>query len=136
MTEEQRTGVFHITGPRERLSMGALLDACRQALNSEARCTWVAEAFLAQHGVRPWTDLPLWVPPHAKGLLAIDISKAWQAGLAFRPLADTIRDTFQWASQRTPEASVVTRLASGESTQAGLEPAREIVLLQDWHTHQ
>jgi 2'-hydroxyisoflavone reductase len=129
MTEEQRTGVFHMTGPHERLSMGALLDACQQALNSEARFTWVAEAFLAQHGVRPWTDLPLWVPPHAQGLLAIDISKARQAGLAFRPLADTIRDTFQRASQRTPEASDVTRLASGESTQAGLEHAREAVLL-------
>lgn len=135
MTETQRTGVFHITGPRERLSMGALLDACRQALHSEARFTWVAEAFLTQHGVRPWTDLPLWVSEHAQGLLAIDISKALQAGLACRPLADTIRDTFQWAAQQTPEASDVTRLASGERTQAGLEQAREAVLLQDWHTH-
>jgi 2'-hydroxyisoflavone reductase len=136
MTEEQRTGVFHMTGPHERLSMGMLLEVCRQALNREARFTWVAEAFLAQHGVRPWTDLPLWVPPHAKGLLAIDISKARQAGLAFRPLTDTILDTFQWAAQQAPEASVVTRLASGESTQAGLEQARETILLQDWHTHQ
>lgn len=136
MAEERATGIFHVTGPDERLSMGALLEACRQALHTEVRFTWVPEAFLFEHGVTPWTELPLWVPPHATGLLTIDISKAQRAGLTCRPLADTIRDTFSWAAQRAPETSAATRLASGESTQAGLAQARETALLQTWHTQQ
>jgi 2'-hydroxyisoflavone reductase len=134
MVEARATGVFHVTGPDTRLSMGEFLEACQRALQRAARFTWVTEAFLFEHGVRPWTELPLWVPPHASGVLAIDISKAQRAGLGFRPLATTIRDTFQWAAQREPEASATTRLASGESTQAGLAQARETALLQNWHT--
>lgn len=136
MAEECATGIFHVTGPDERLSMGELLEACRQTLNREVRFTWVPEAFLFEHGVTPWAELPLWVPPHATGLLAIDISKAQRAGLSLRPLVDTIRETFSWAAQRAPETSAVTRLASGERTQAGLAPARERALLHTWHTHQ
>src|SRR5262249_49368112 len=133
MAEAQATGVFHVTGPHARLSMGEFLEACRWTLQRDVRFTWVSEAFLFEHGVRPWTELPLWVPLHARGVLAIDISKAQRAGLGFRPLATTICDTFRWAAQRELEASAPTRLASGESTQAGLASARETALLQNWH---
>jgi 2'-hydroxyisoflavone reductase len=136
MAEARAAGVFHVTGPDVRLSMGEFLEACQQALQREVRVTWVPEAFLFAHGVRPWTELPLWVPPHASGVFAIDIRKAQRAGLAFRPLTDTIRETFQWAAQRKPAASTPTRLASGESTQAGLAQARETELLQYWHRQQ
>jgi 2'-hydroxyisoflavone reductase len=136
MAEARATGVFHVTGPDARLSMGEFLTACQQVLQRDVRFTWVPEAFLAAHGVRPWTELPLWVPPHASGVFALDISKAQRAGLGFRSLATTIRDTFQWAAQRGPEASAPMRLASGESTQAGLAQARETVLLHNWHRQQ
>jgi 2'-hydroxyisoflavone reductase len=116
--------------------MGEFLTACQQVLQRDARFTWVPEAFLVAHSVRPWTELPLWVPPHASGVFALDTSKAQRAGLGFRSLATTIRDTFQWAAQRGPEASAPTRLASGESTQAGLAQAREAVLLHNWHRQQ
>jgi 2'-hydroxyisoflavone reductase len=134
--EECTTGIFHVTGPDTRLSMEEFLAACQQALQRDVRFTWVPKAFLFTHGVHPWTELPLWVPSQASGVFAIDISKAKRAGLAFRPLADTIRETYQWAAQRKPEASAPTRLASGESTQAGLEQTRETVLLHNWHRQQ
>ena len=51
-----------MSGPNARLSMGEVLEECRQALNREVRFTWVPEAFLFEHGVSPWTELPLWVP--------------------------------------------------------------------------
>lgn len=135
MTETRATGVFHVAGPDARLSMGEFLEACRQTLKREARFTWLSEAFLLEHHVRPWTELPLWATPQASGLLAIDISKAQRAGLVFRPLADTIRETLQWAAQQK-SATTATRLASGESTQAGLSPGRETALLQHWHMQQ
>jgi 2'-hydroxyisoflavone reductase len=134
--EAGTTGAFNMTGPDTRLSMGAFLEVCRQTLNRAVCFTWIPEAFLLEHQVRPWTELPLWVPPQASGLLAIDISKAQRAGLAFRPLAETMRETLQWATQREPESSAPTRLASGESTQAGLAPGRETALLQHWHRQQ
>lgn len=136
MAEERATGVFNATGPDTRLSMGEFLEACRQVLNREVRFTWVPEVFLVEHGVTPWTELPLWVPPHAAGILAVDISKAQRAGLTFRPLADTICDAFQWTAQREPATSAATRLASGASMPAGLVQARERALLQHWHTQQ
>ena len=134
--EARATGVFQVTGPEARLSMGEFLEACQQALQRDVRLAWVPETLLFEHGVRPWTELPLWVPPHASGVFAIDISKAQRAGLGFRPLADTIREILQWAAQRGPEASAPTRLASGERTQAGLAPARETALFQTWHMTQ
>jgi len=69
-------------------------------------------------------------------LLAIDISKAQRASLTLRPLVDTMRETFSWAAQRAPETSAATRLASGESTQAGLAHAHARALLHTWHTQQ
>jgi 2'-hydroxyisoflavone reductase len=134
MAEARATGVFHVAGPDARLSLGEFLAACQRALQRDARFTWVTEAFLFEHGVRPWTELPLWVPPRASGIFAIDISKARRAGLGFRPLAATVRDTFRWAAARqAPEAGAPTPLASGESTRAGLTPAREATLLRTWH---
>lgn len=133
MAEARAAGVYHATGPDARLSMGEFLETCRRTLLTDARFTWVSEAFLSANGVRPWDELPLWVAPHAAGVFAIDISKARRAGLAFRPAADTIRETFQWAAQRAPEGNAPMRLASGASTEAGLPRERETALLQDWH---
>jgi hypothetical protein len=53
MAEAQATGVFHVTGPDTWLSMGEFLAACQQALQRDVRLTWVPEAFLFEHSVRP-----------------------------------------------------------------------------------
>ena len=126
MAEERAAGAFNVTGPNAPLSMGEFLAECRQALHREVRFTWVPEAFLFEHGVSPWTELPLWVPAHASGVFSIDVSKAQRTGLGFRPLAITIRDTFQWAVQRAPKASAPTRLASRETRRlAWHKPVRQ-----------
>lgn len=129
--EDETTGTFNVTGPGARLSMGELLETCREALNRQACLTWVAETFLTEHEVRPWTELPLWLPSQANAFLAIDNSKALRLGLAFRPLASTIADTFQWAAQQ--RSTGPSRLANGTTTETGLEPEREVFLLQHWN---
>ena len=50
----------------------------------------------------------------------VSVDRAIAAGLAFRPLADTIRDTLAWASARPP----------GHQGRAGLTPEREAELLR------
>jgi 2'-hydroxyisoflavone reductase len=125
MVEEHRTGVYNATGPAERLSMGQLLEATRQATGSDASFTWVDDAFLLRQGVGPWIEVPLWIPPsdeNSGGLLDVSIAKALAAGLEFRPVADIVRDTLAW--DRTRPADVERR--------AGLKPERERQLLQAW----
>ncbi len=130
MIEAGRTGTYNATGPATPLTLGHLLEECRRVSGSNARVVWVDEAFLLQAGVAPWTDLPLWIAvgqtPQMAGLLALRIDRALTAGLSFRPLATTIRDTLAWDA---------TRPADGER-RAGLPPAREEELLRAWHAHQ
>lgn len=99
LAEEGRTGRFNAAGPAEALTMGEFLDACRAELGSPARPRWVPDETLLAAGVKPWTELPLWVPetdPGHGGIMLCDNRWALAAGLTFRPLAGTIRATFEW----------------------------------------
>jgi 2'-hydroxyisoflavone reductase len=103
--------------------MGRFLAACQAVTGSDARLIWVEERFLLDAGVGPWVELPLWIPEgEMSGLLQIDCRKAWAAGLSFRPLAETIRDTLAWDATRP----------SGTERKAGMAPDREAALLATW----
>jgi 2'-hydroxyisoflavone reductase len=118
MAEARRTGTFNATGPAHPLTMEELLEAITETTRSEARLVWVDEHLLVDAGVEAWSDLPLWLAPGVNqdvaGFLAIDASKAVAAGLRFRPLSDTIRDTLEQAEP---------------TSEAGLDAAREEDLL-------
>jgi 2'-hydroxyisoflavone reductase len=106
MVEAQHTGIFNATGPRSPLPMGSLLETCQQVSASDAHFTWVDEQFLLEHGAQPWMELPLWIPQsdaENAGMSAVSIQRALNAGLTFRPLADTVRATLAWAATRSPE---------------------------------
>lgn len=63
----------------------------------------LTEEQLTAEGVRPWLDLPMWLPPTdpgMRGFFQVDASRAAAAGLRTRPLADTVRDTLDWARAR------------------------------------
>ena len=68
MAAERRTGTFNATGPDHKLEMGRLLEAC-EAVGGDAELIWVSEDFLEEHGVEPFTELPLWVPREDAALL-------------------------------------------------------------------
>jgi 2'-hydroxyisoflavone reductase len=116
--ERGEAGVFNATGPESPLTMEELLEAIREETSSDARLTWVEERSLVERGVEAWSDLPLWLAPatnpESAGFLALDVSKAVAAGLRFRPLGSTIRDTLEQAET---------------SPAAGLDAARERELL-------
>jgi 2'-hydroxyisoflavone reductase len=130
MAESRRAGVFNVSGPERPLTMGHLLDAIRKVTGSVARFTWVDEHFLLENGVAPWTELPLWLPEESGGMLSVSLARAVEAGLDFRPLEETIRDTLAWMR---PGWSTGT-LASGIPLRAGLSRERETTLLKDWRT--
>jgi len=76
-----------------------------------------------KQGVGEWMELPLWIAdPAFAGHARTDVSRALEAGLTFRPVEETIRDTAEWDAARDP----------GEPA-AGLAPEREAKLLDAWH---
>ncbi len=64
---------------------------------------WFSEEELATAGVGPWTHLPCWVPERGDfaGFLEVDTTHAAKTGLACRPIADTVADTWAWMQQET-----------------------------------
>ncbi|MEV1159649.1 NAD-dependent epimerase/dehydratase family protein [Micromonospora chokoriensis] len=87
--------------------------------------TWVDQDFLTSHDVREWSGeraLPLWVRlPESGGLMDRDARPALAAGLAVRPLSDTVRATASWMAAQ-PDAV----------RQGGLDPADEAAVLREW----
>jgi 2'-hydroxyisoflavone reductase len=124
MAESGAAGVYNATGPDYRLTIGDVFETSRAVAGSDARPVVVPEDFLLEQGVGPWMELPLWVPdrPEMAGFSAVSIDHALAAGLTFRPLADTVRDTLAWDRSLPPDAE----------RRAGLKPEREAELLRAW----
>ena len=82
----------------------------------------VDQPWLVEQGVQPWMgerSLPLWLDdPDWFGFNARDSAAARRAGLATRPLAETLADTLAW--ERTQDPDRVRR--------AGLTPTDERAL--------
>jgi 2'-hydroxyisoflavone reductase len=121
------TGVFNAVGPAKELGMGALLEACKKASNSSARLTWVSAAFLDEQKVTPWADMPCWVPPtgDSLGFSRMSAAKAIGAGLTFRDVGVTAKDTLAWWATLSKERQ--------EKLRAGIKPEREAEVLKVWH---
>lgn len=139
LAEARESGVFNATGPDYTLTMGALLEECRAVSGSDARFTWVDEKFLAEEKVEEWMELPLWIneeaSPQSRGFMFVNCAKAIAHGLTFRPLADTVRATLDWA-QSLSETTEPDTGEPSERSKAGMEPLREAQLLKDWHEAQ
>ncbi len=122
-------GTYHATGPGAPLDFAGFLEACRTAAGREARLVWVDEAFLLERGVAPWSDLPLWVPVRAQAFARISCRRAIAAGLRFRSLLDTLRDTLEWELAHPVETRPPRPGLRGPGP---LEESREADLLAEW----
>ena len=102
LIQDAASGVYNATGPDYELSIGKLLEVSKQVSNSNADFKWASVDVLNQNKVEAWSDMPTWVPDDEEGVgfSRIDVSKAIGAGLRFRPLEETVRDTLAWAQTR------------------------------------
>lgn len=105
LAEDRTGGVFNATGPAEPLTLGETL-----ARSGGGELVWVDDQTLLDAGVGPWMELPLWLPgeEHA-GILRADISRALAAGIAFRPLEETARDTLAWSREAGEQRPTLSR---------------------------
>src|SRR5512137_1890072 len=106
--------------------MRAMLEACQPASGRQAELTWVTGPFLEKENVEPWGDMPVWIPAGGpeSGMSQVSIARAVAAGLRFRPLPETARDTLSWWSGLPPERRARPR--------AGLSRERERQVLSAW----
>ncbi|HSB38477.1 MAG TPA: SDR family oxidoreductase [Gaiellaceae bacterium] len=118
LSERQAGGTYNATHPGR--SWGELLETCREVADSDATFRWVPDAFLVEHDVGEWMELPMWVQSSDEaGIHEADVSRALAAGLTFRPLEQTVRDTLDLA---------------GTTPEAGLTAEREVELLAAAHS--
>ncbi len=119
-------GTFDVPGPPGRDTRADLLAACQAATGSDATFTYVDSDWLDARGVAFWTELPLWIP-ESKGpsVFASQAAEARAAGLRWRPLHETVADTWAW------QQSVPGGWRPGSNT-PGLAAEREAELLAAW----
>lgn len=122
VAEQRLTGVFNASGPGEVATLGGLLETCRSVSNSAAEIVWADEEFLRENEVQPWSQLPLWIGngPEYDGFSRFDGSRAAATGLTFRPVAETVAATLEWAQIRPADYT----------WRAGLTAEREAELLE------
>ncbi|MEH7154847.1 NAD-dependent epimerase/dehydratase family protein [Neobacillus drentensis] len=130
MEEKLSAGTFNATGPDYPLTKKEFVDACIKVTGSNADVVWAEEQFLLDRKVAPWTEMPLWVPENSplssesvepwKGAFSINVDKAIQSGLSFRPIEDSITDIYEWEK---------TRHLTEDEWQAGMQADREKELL-------
>lgn len=95
--ERRIIGRFNACGPKQRLSWGETIEACRKCASQPSKVHWASLEELSSLK----TDVegfPIWAP-HAgdsKGFHTWSNARAVAAGLTFRPIEEIARDTLSW----------------------------------------
>lgn len=124
VVEEKRGETFNVAGPRERLTFAKFLDEAKKGVGPNAKLTWVDDyEFLKAQKLDfacPW-GLP---EGNDLGQMSIDNRKAVAAGLTFRPIAETVKDTLAWWNTLPTDRKEKNRFV--------LKPEREAEILAAW----
>lgn len=124
LVEDKRSGPFNVAGPRDPTTIRAFVEAAARALDAKVTFTQVDDyEFLAEHRIDAMIP---WVLPTGRdfGHTSISNARAKAAGLGFRPLATTVRDTLAW----WPTAPEARRNAP----RFALSPEQEATVLAEW----
>ncbi|HEX6053009.1 MAG TPA: NAD-dependent epimerase/dehydratase family protein [Gemmatimonadaceae bacterium] len=124
VVEDKRSGPFNVAGPRDAITIRAFVEEAARAL--DARVTFIQvddHAFLAEHKIDAMVP---WVLPVGNDLghTSISNARAKAAGLGFRPIATTVRDTLAWWPT-VPEAR-------RNAPRFALTPEQEATVLAAW----
>jgi len=96
LLEDGKTGSYNAVGPQTPMTSRQFYEQARTAINPDAKLIFVDDyAFLEQHKIEeaiPWGMLK----GNDDGMMSIRNDKARAAGLGFRPIATTARDTLAW----------------------------------------
>ncbi len=124
LAEDGAVGAFNACGPERRLSWGELMEHCSAAGKKGGLMTWVPAEFLSRHKE---VEFPIWAPHEGatRGFHTWSNARAVAAGLRFRSVGETVKDTLRW--YLTQE-----KLKDGRKELAGPSAAQEAALLSAW----
>jgi nucleoside-diphosphate-sugar epimerase len=125
--EDRTVGTYNALGPAAPITMRGCLDACNHVLGDRAKLVWVAAEFLDDHGVRGWSDMPMWFDNHGDnaGFGTLSNRRAIAKGLAFRPVTETAVDTVAWLATLPEDVRAKVR-------SSGIAPDREREVIAAW----
>ena len=128
--ENRLLGTYNAIGPAKPLTISEMLYGVKAVTTAGAQFTWVPWEFLQAQGIRPWTQMTVWMPPYGRtaGYQRRSAAKALAKGLTFRPLAVTAKDTLDWHKTRSAEEQAATL----EGKINGLSMKREAEVLAAW----
>ena len=124
LVEDKRSGPFNVAAPRDPITIRAFVEEAARALDAKVTFTQVDDYdFLTENKI--FSMVP-WVLPTGNnfGHTAISNARAKAAGLGFRPLATTVRDTLAWWATVPEARRNVPRFA--------LSPEQETTVLAAW----
>lgn len=117
-------GTYNVCNPPGSVTMGALLATSAQISGAKTTFVWADTAFLEANKLLESGEIPLWSPTTGEyaGASLVSSARGVAAGLRFRDLPTTVRDTLAWHAGRPAEQRSGLR--------AGLSPEREAELLK------
>jgi len=150
LAEHGTAGTFNAVGPSSPGRWGDVLDTCVAAAGGTATLTWVPSAWLEAHEMGGEDAFPIWTAPVGKfaGFHRWKNERAKAAGLAFRPVADTVQGLLAWYPGEVERRVRVTKeltaaaAAKGQPAPGGPDPSalragptaeQEQQLLAAWH---
>ena len=133
LVEDQTVGTFNAASPPGMFTIGDLISSSISAAdtlvkpNPPPHAEWVPEAFLKTQEIQPWADMPVWFGESGEyaGASSTSVARALHAGLANRPIQQTVNDTLAWHLQRPAEERA--------KLSAGVSAEREQKVLSAWH---
>ncbi len=127
MAEHGTVGEYNGVGPAISRPWAEMLYGIRAVTTAETTFTWVPHDFLTEMEIRPYSHMPVWMPPipGREGFARFDLTPEIESGLTFRPLAVTAKDTLDFHFSRPPERQAELR--------AGIPAEREAEVLAAWH---
>ncbi|WP_242103661.1 MULTISPECIES: NAD-dependent epimerase/dehydratase family protein [unclassified Lysobacter] len=124
LAEAGTTGTFNAVGPRDTVTMDAMLAGCEAVVGGDPRYTHVTPEFVEAQKI----DLPIWVPRQAgpfAGYGQVSNARAVAAGLTYRPLATTVAELMAWFRSLPGERQA--------KLNAGITREQEAEWLRLWH---
>lgn len=102
-------GAVNTVGPAGMTTIGAILQAAVDVTDSGAVLDWLTPQQVADTGIEPWSELPIWTPPEGElaSIHAIDTARAQAMGLACRPAEQTVADTWAWLQAEGYPSSLI-----------------------------
>ncbi len=128
--EQNTTGIYNAVSDSNQETVKDMIDTCLSVTDADTNPVWADTDFLTEQGVRPWADMPVWVPNQGEmaGMTQVDVSAALAAGMKIRDRKETALDTLNWFNTLPEERQMATR--------AGMKMEREQEVLNEWFKRQ